>query len=637
MLSQQFPRLHLSHDATAREHRPAAGVRIPDAEFAVSASIISGCCPKRRWPLLPRRRFLHRSVGHRWTARVITHAHGDHARAGQSRVSLCRRLRSAARAAPRARHARSRRCPTGSRSRSASVRVSFHPAGHILGSAQVRIEGAGRRLGRLRRLQARARSDLRAVRAGPLRHVHHRIDLRPADLSAGIRPPTIVAEILDVVGRQSRRAGTASVLFCYTLGKAQRMLAELAAHHRPPRARARDDARDDRRVSPSRRSHARRPSCWSSARAATSTAGELVLAPLSARGTPWMRRLGDFSDAFASGTMRVRGMRRQRNVDRGFVLSDHADWPALLQTIAEVGASRVLDDARPSGATRALPAVARHRKRRDPHGVGRRGRVMRRRRRETVCRAVRRTRPDDLHQREGGGDGGVLLAQAPPDDCGVGGVLPDRPAARSGCCRGRRLASGRWPRPALEPWLLEECWAAVGDGAETAALILDQLDVEPGEDLSLAAWLEERVLVAAADGARGATAQRPRLVAPPRSRRAAGPAEDPDRRAPSRRLADARGPRAGAAAHLPATTVAARLMGEWPTTGGVVRDARFAEITDTDLSRPYPFYLASPLDGEPRGARRSRRTGWSSGSGTASARSWCAAAGRCISGRAARN
>ena len=74
----------------------------------------------------------------------------------------------------------------------------------------------------------------------------------------------------------------------------------------------------------------------------TSFAGELVLAPLSARGTPWMRRLGTHSDAFASGLMRVRGVRRQRAFDRGFVLSDHADWPALLQTIEETGARRVL-------------------------------------------------------------------------------------------------------------------------------------------------------------------------------------------------------------------------------------------------------------------------------------------------------
>jgi putative mRNA 3-end processing factor len=76
--------------------------------------------------------------------------------------------------------------------------------------------------------------------------------------------------------------------------------------------------------------------------AGRSFAGELVLAPLSARGTPWMRRLGDVSDGFASGLMRVRGVRRQRGFDRGFVLSDHADWPALLQTVAETGATRVL-------------------------------------------------------------------------------------------------------------------------------------------------------------------------------------------------------------------------------------------------------------------------------------------------------
>jgi putative mRNA 3-end processing factor len=55
-----------------------------------------------------------------------------------------------------------------------------------------------------------------------------------------------------------------------------------------------------------------------------------------------MRRLGTLSDAFASGLMRVRGVRRQRAYDRGFVISDHADWPALLQTISETGASRVL-------------------------------------------------------------------------------------------------------------------------------------------------------------------------------------------------------------------------------------------------------------------------------------------------------
>jgi putative mRNA 3-end processing factor len=68
----------------------------------------------------------------------------------------------------------------------------------------------------------------------------------------------------------------------------------------------------------------------------------LVLAPPSARGSPWMRRFGRASTAFASGWMKLRGNRRRRGHDRGFVVSDHADWPALLRTIRETGARQVL-------------------------------------------------------------------------------------------------------------------------------------------------------------------------------------------------------------------------------------------------------------------------------------------------------
>ena len=68
----------------------------------------------------------------------------------------------------------------------------------------------------------------------------------------------------------------------------------------------------------------------------------LVLAPPSAAGSPWLRRFGDYSDAFASGWMQVRGARRRRALDRGFVLSDHADWPGLQGAIAATGASRVI-------------------------------------------------------------------------------------------------------------------------------------------------------------------------------------------------------------------------------------------------------------------------------------------------------
>jgi putative mRNA 3-end processing factor len=68
----------------------------------------------------------------------------------------------------------------------------------------------------------------------------------------------------------------------------------------------------------------------------------LVVAPPSVQGSPWTRRFGAYSDAFASGWMQLRGARRRRSVDRGFVLSDHADWPGLQRAIAATGADRVI-------------------------------------------------------------------------------------------------------------------------------------------------------------------------------------------------------------------------------------------------------------------------------------------------------
>jgi putative mRNA 3-end processing factor len=67
----------------------------------------------------------------------------------------------------------------------------------------------------------------------------------------------------------------------------------------------------------------------------------IIVAPPSARGTTWLRQFGEYSMALASGWMRVRGMRHRRGVDRGFVLSDHADWPGLMETIASTGAEEV--------------------------------------------------------------------------------------------------------------------------------------------------------------------------------------------------------------------------------------------------------------------------------------------------------
>jgi putative mRNA 3-end processing factor len=273
---------------------------------------------------------------------LITHAHGDHARPG-SAAYLCadgcapllrRRLGS---------EAVIESVAYGRALTIGAARVSFHPAGHVLGSAQIRIEAGG---------------DVWVVSGDYKRHADPTCepfepvacDTFVTESTFGLpiyrwdAPEAVVAEIREwwTRGAAGERA---SVLFCYTLGKAQRLLADLArvtdrtvyVHGMmlgmidAYRAAGVRMLPVESVVDAPARSRGRK-----------GFAGELILAPLSARGTPWMRRLGDVSDGFASGLMRVRGVRRQRAFDRGFVLSDHADWPALLDTVRETGASRVL-------------------------------------------------------------------------------------------------------------------------------------------------------------------------------------------------------------------------------------------------------------------------------------------------------
>ena len=269
---------------------------------------------------------------------LITHAHGDHARPG-SRAYLCadpskplleRRLGS---------DVTVESLPYGARLTLGNVTVSFHPAGHILGSSQIRIEGPDG-------VWVVTGDYKRAAdpTAAPFEPIVCDMFITESTFGLPIYRWDPTAAVIDEILRwwdDNGRDRRTSVLFCYTLGKVQRILAELSRV-------------TDRRVFV----HGMMLSMIDAYRDAgiqmlpvasatdqpkgTKFAGELVLAPLSARGTPWMRRLGDHSDAFASGLMRVRGVRRQRAFDRGFVLSDHADWPALLQTIAETGSGRVL-------------------------------------------------------------------------------------------------------------------------------------------------------------------------------------------------------------------------------------------------------------------------------------------------------
>ena len=153
----------------------------------------------------------------------------------------------------------------------------------------------------------------------------------------------------------------------------------------------------------------------------------------------------------------------------------------------------------------------------------------------------------------------------------------------------------------LEPWLLAECYAVVGDGAETLALVLDQLAPVPEPELPLVRWVEDRVLTLRdADPA----AQQARVIAWLRSldrlqrfillKLMTGEFRvGVSQTLVVRALASASG--------LPPTTVAARLMGEWTPTAEWYAGLLSPEQSDEDRTRPFPFYLASPLDGDPSG------------------------------------
>ena len=133
-------------------------------------------------------------------------------------------------------------------------------------------------------------------------------------------------------------AGRASVLFCYAWARRSGARRTRPAHDRPVFVHGAIDALLDAYRDEGIR--------FALVPVGARRKGELCRRTdhraASAFGSPWLRRFGDASTGFASGWMRVRRNRRRRGFDRGFVLSDHVDWPALLRTIEQTGAKRVL-------------------------------------------------------------------------------------------------------------------------------------------------------------------------------------------------------------------------------------------------------------------------------------------------------
>ena len=266
---------------------------------------------------------------------VITHAHGDHATPGSGRYLTAltgeRLLRSRI-----GDDAAIEALAYGAPLDMGGVRISLHPAGHVLGSAQVRLEARGEVW--VVSGDYKVEPDPTCEPLEPLR-----CDTFVTESTFGLpiyrwRPQAEVLGQINDWWRSNREKGKASVLFAYALGKAQRALAgidrsigPIYTHGAVEKSTAiyREQGVD------------LAPTVHAVSAGATDWKGSLILAPPEANGTPWMRRFGELSTGFASGWMRIRGTRRRRSLDRGFVLSDHADWPGLLETIAATGASSV--------------------------------------------------------------------------------------------------------------------------------------------------------------------------------------------------------------------------------------------------------------------------------------------------------
>jgi putative mRNA 3-end processing factor len=267
---------------------------------------------------------------------VITHAHGDHARMGNQHYLT---------AAPGVGVLRARMgedaviegIAYGEKIVHNGVTVSLHPAGHVLGSSQVRMECGG---------EVWVASGDYKVEADktctPFEPVRCHTFITESTFGLPIYRWEPEQDIMDDINhwwRKNAEQGRCSVVFAYAFGKAQRILAGLDPSIGPIVCHG--------SVEPLSRAYRAEgvplpPTVLVTDVEKAALRRALVIAPPSAAGSTWMRRFGDYSDSFASGWMLLRGARRRRGVDRGFVLSDHADWPGLMTAIRATEAQRII-------------------------------------------------------------------------------------------------------------------------------------------------------------------------------------------------------------------------------------------------------------------------------------------------------
>ena len=266
---------------------------------------------------------------------LITHGHADHARPGHKRY-LCTDA-----CMPVMRHRlgdiTGDTISYGEARRIGDALVSFHPAGHVPGSAQIRVEVAGEVW--VVSGDYKTEPDGLCETFQPVR-CHTFI----SECTFGLpvfrwQAQADVAAQINGWWAANRAEGRVSMLGAYALGKAQRLLSMLDAGNAPVLTHGAVEAtnavlRTQGVVLPD-------TVPVTAATDVKAYPGALVIAPPSALGSAWAKKFGPVSNGFASGWMRLRGVRRRRAMDRGFVVSDHADWDGLNAAIKATGAERV--------------------------------------------------------------------------------------------------------------------------------------------------------------------------------------------------------------------------------------------------------------------------------------------------------
>ncbi len=260
---------------------------------------------------------------------LVTHGHADHARSGHGAVWAT--PETLAIMALRYGTEMGTPVPYGDGFEAGGVKISFHPAGHVLGSAQILLEHAGERVVVTGDYKRRPDPTCTLFEAVPC-------DVLITEATFGLpvfKHPPIEDEIAKLLDAREANPEGCVVVGAYALGKAQRVIAELrgAGYHEPIFIHG-----------------AMQKMCelyeahnvplgelvLATGLAKGEMKGGIVIAPPSALNDRWARRLPDPVTAMASGWMRVRQRARQRNVELPLVISDHADWDELTDTLLEL-------------------------------------------------------------------------------------------------------------------------------------------------------------------------------------------------------------------------------------------------------------------------------------------------------------